>query len=388
MQAAYRLISPILALAAAMPPAMAFAISLPGSTLTLTSPNSTYNTLNMTVDVTNPSLGSSSQSPTISGSFSTSFNALFNPTNDQATISDITFNQQNPGNVALQNVTFTYFFGVETIKTNNVVLSPYAQTPPTPTPTPVSGGLFDSTQVWAAFNGGSIVAAGVTSSSNDLTSNPIEAQNMSASSGSVAVSGPTMNGTVATYSATMTIPMSVMQSVSGSGYTAQIDATGTLRASGSFQFNFAPQTVNWNVASGDFSGSGNWDVGFAPRISDTGSIANGGSSTLSTSFTASPAAVWIGNSSTFTVASGGSLGCGAMVLGRSGSGTLVLGGGTLAVPSISQGSGSGTLYFNGGTLLATASSSQFFAGLGAAYVSASGAFINTSGHNVTISQAC
>ena len=195
------------------------------------------------------------------------------------------------------------------------------------------------------------------------------------------------SGSVATYTATVTVPLSLTAGTTASDFTASITAAGMLQSTGTFQFNFGPRTVNWIASSGDFSGSGNWDVGFAPRTSDTASIANGGASTLSTSFTASPVAVWVGNGSMLTIATGGSLGCGAMVLGRSGNGTLVLGGGTLDVPSISQGGGSGTLYFNGGTLLATASNSQFIAGLSAAYVSTSGAFINTNGHNVTISQA-
>ena len=144
-----------------------------------------------------------------------------------------------------------------------------------------------------------------------------------------------------------------------------------MQAIGTFQFDFGPRTVNWNAASGDFSAGGNWDVGFAPRTSDTASIANGGSSTLSTIYPAVPAAVWIGDgaaaSGTLSIASGGSLSCGVVVLGRNG--------------------GFGTLYLNGGTLAAAANSGQFVSGTGAVYVSTSGAVLNSNGFNVTIGTA-
>ena len=59
----------------------------------------------MALDVTSPNLGTQSQTqqPTITGSCSATFNALFNPTNYQATVSDITFNLQQPGEVSLEN---------------------------------------------------------------------------------------------------------------------------------------------------------------------------------------------------------------------------------------------------------------------------------------------
>ncbi len=380
----------LFAVAALMPAAVALAVALPSDSLTLTTPNSTYDTLNMTVglDITSPiNLGNQNQTqkPTITGNCSTTFNAVFNPTTHQATIQDVTFNVQNPGQVSLQNVTFTYNYIItsESIATDNIVGSPYTPSPPSP----VASGLFPANQVSLSLNGGTLQYSGAESGSDDLSANAITTSNTSSSSGTVAVSAPSMNGNIATYTAMVTIPMALSSTVTGSGYSATINATGTMQATGSFQFNFGPQTVNWNAVSGDFTSGSNWDVGFAPRTSDTGSIANGGSGMLSTIFPAVPGAVWVGNGSTFTIASGGSLGCGAMVLGQSGSGTLVLGGGTLAVPSISQGGGSGTLYFNGGTLVPTAASSQFIAGLGAAYVSTGGASINTSGHNVTISQA-
>lgn len=150
--------------------------------------------------------------------------------------------------------------GAETIKTNNVVLSPYTQTPPTPTPTPVSGGLFAANQVWSEFNGGSLVYGTIVSGSADLASSPIDGQNSSTSSGTVAVSTPIMNGNVATYTATVTLPLSVNETLDSSSYTAQIVATGTLQSSGTFQFDFSPRTVFWNASSGDFSAGGNWDM--------------------------------------------------------------------------------------------------------------------------------
>ena len=85
-----------------------------------------------------------------------------------------------------------------------------------------------------------------------------------------------MSGSVATYTATVTVPLSLSAGTTASDFTASITATGMLQSTGTFQFNFGPRVVNWNATSGDFSGSGNWDVGFAPRTSDTGSISNGG----------------------------------------------------------------------------------------------------------------
>ena len=61
-------------------------------------------------------------------------------------------------------------------------------------------------QVWAEFNGGSLVVSGASNSSVDLSTSPIDTQNASTSSGTVAVSIPTMNGNVATYTATVTVP--------------------------------------------------------------------------------------------------------------------------------------------------------------------------------------
>jgi autotransporter-associated beta strand protein len=202
-----------------------------------------------------------------------------------------------------------------------------------------------------------------------------------------------MNGNVATYTATLTMPLSVTQVITGSGSTAQIIATGTLRASGTFQFDFGPRIVYWNASSGDFSAGSNWDVGFAPRTGDTAAIQNGGASTLSTTFLSAPAAVWVGNgaatSGTLTIAAGGRMNCDAVVLGQNaGTGTLILGGGTLMAPSIVQGAGgNGSLYFDAGTLQATANSNQFLAGLSAVYLRAGGATIDSNGFSVSMNQA-
>ena len=132
-------------------------------------------------------------------------------------------------------------------------------------------------------------------------------------------------------------------------------------------------TMNWDVVSGDFSQAENWDVGFAPQTGDTAVIANGGVSTLSAAYSATPAAVWLGSGAsttgTLTIATGGSLASGGVVLGQNGGrGTLILGGGTLAVPSVANGSGVGILYFDAGTLEATASGSQLLSVLSAAYI--------------------
>ncbi len=149
-------------------------------------------------------------------------------------------------------------------------------------------------------------------------------------------------------------------------------------------------TFNWNVASGDFSQGSNWDLGFAPQSGDTAVIANSGACTLSTDYSAVPAAVWLGNGAstagTLTIASGGSLDSGGVVLGQDGGrGTLVLGGGTLSVPSVANGSsGVGILYFDAGTLEASAGGSQLASGLTAAYIRAGGATIDTNGYNVIL----
>jgi autotransporter-associated beta strand protein len=398
-----------LAVALVMPAATALALVMPPTTLTLAPSSSTYNKFNLTASVT-PTLLSTEQktgTPGISGSCSATFNVLFNPSNHQASAADITFNLQNPGQIAVQDTSFAFswnlLFSSATlnVSTNSLMFSPYTQTPPTP----VSGGLFDGTQVWTAFNSGTvpynynIPVVGSGSGTEDLATSPMDGQNGTTSSGTVAITGtlgisnPTMNGDVATYTATLTLPMSTNDTMSEASYgTGTLVASGTLKASGTFQFDFGPRVVNWNASSGDFGTGGNWDVGFAPRTGDTAAIANSGASTLATAFSGTPAAVWVGNgaatSGTLTLASGGSLSCGAMVLGQSGgSGTLILGGGTLLAPSIVQGTGgSGTLYFNGGTLRATGSNNQFLAGLGAAYIGAGGATIDSNAFAVSISQ--
>jgi autotransporter-associated beta strand protein len=151
-------------------------------------------------------------------------------------------------------------------------------------------------------------------------------------------------------------------------------------------------TTNWAVPSGDFSVGSNWGAGIAPQTGDTVTISNSGTSVLSTAYSATSAAVWLGNGhatgGTLMVASGGSLNTAAMVLGQSGGrGVLLLDGGTLAAPSIVNGSsGVGILYFDGGTLEAAASSSQFLSALSAAYLRAGGAIIDTNGYNETITQ--
>ncbi|MGA2068858.1 MAG: autotransporter-associated beta strand repeat-containing protein [Thermoguttaceae bacterium] len=410
MRALRRATGMALAVALVMPAATALALVMPPTTLTLAPSSSTYNKFNLTASVT-PTLLSTEQktgTPGISGSCSATFNVLFNPSNHQASAADITFNLQNPGQIAVQDTSFAFswnlLFSSATlnVSTNSLMFSPYTQTPPTP----VSGGLFDGTQVWTAFNSGTvpynynIPVVGSGSGTEDLATSPMDGQNGTTSSGTVAITGtlgisnPTMNGDVATYTATLTLPMSTNDTMSEASYgTGTLVASGTLKASGTFQFDFGPRVVNWNASSGDFGTGGNWDVGFAPRTGDTAAIANSGASTLATAFSGTPAAVWVGNGAatggTLTIASGGSLSCGAMVLGQSGgSGTLILGGGTLLAPSIVQGTGgSGTLYFNGGTLRATGSNSQFLAGLAAAYIGAGGATIDSNGFAVSINQA-
>jgi autotransporter-associated beta strand protein len=376
---------------------------MPASTLTLATPNSSYNTLSMTVSLGDSVLGmqGEAKTPTITGACSVTLNALFNPTTYQATTPSITFNQQQPGQISLQNATFSgysWVFGAfkETMNTTSVVLTPCYTGSQAP-PTPVSGGLFAGNQMSMMFNGGSFNYSGTWSDTWNFSSSPEDFTNGTTSSGTLAISAPTMNGTVATYTATVTLPLSLNQSFSKTlvgitTYTTQVVATGTLKASGTFQFDFGPRVVNWDASAGDFSAGGNWDVGFAPRTGDTAAIENGSTTTLATAFSGTPAAVWVGNgaatSGTLTLASGGSLSCGAMVLGQSGgSGTLILGGGTLLAPSIVQGTGgSGTLYFNGGTLRATGSNNQFLAGLGAAYIGAGGATIDSNAFAVSISQ--
>ena len=118
MRLLQRLISLVLAAALLAQAAMAVAIDL-SSTMTLTTPNSTYNTLSMTVGLDPLSLGNENetQSPTITGNYSATFNALFNPITFQATIPDITFNEQTPGHISLENETFSgysWVFGFET----------------------------------------------------------------------------------------------------------------------------------------------------------------------------------------------------------------------------------------------------------------------------------
>ena len=107
----------------------------------------------------------STQHPTITGSCSTTFDALFNPTTHAATIQDATFNLQQPGQVSLQNVTFSYswVFGLvtENIATTSVLASPYTPTPPSA----VSGGLFPANQVAMVLNGGNLGFSGDASGS-------------------------------------------------------------------------------------------------------------------------------------------------------------------------------------------------------------------------------
>jgi len=320
-----------LAVALVMPAAMTFAIVIPDITLTLTNPDSNSNTVSVTISLTPNGLSEQTQtkSATITGGCSTTFGAVFDPISHQATIPELTFNLQQPGQIALQDTSFAFswFFGFanESVDTSGVMLSPFTPMPPTP----VSGGLFDASQQSAEFNSGSLVYSGVTSGTQDLAATPLGGPNGATSAAAVAISAPTMHGNVATYTATVTLPLSLEQTISGSGYTAGLAASGTLQASGTFQFDFSPRVVSWNASSGDFSAGSNWDVGFAPRTGDTAAIENGGASTLSTAFSGTPAAVWVGNgastSGTLTVAAGGSLNCGALVLGENGgTGTLIV----------------------------------------------------------------
>jgi autotransporter-associated beta strand protein len=384
----------------------AFAVVMPNINLTLATPSSSYNTLNMTVDLASTAFGVGSQgqsaTPTVTGACSVTLNALFNPTTYQATVPSITFNQQQPGQISLQSTTLNYSWNLILTKfteklttssgTTNVLMTPGYTGSQAP-PTPVSGGLFAGNQMSMIFNGGAFNYSGGWTDTWNFASSPENFTNGTTSSGTLAISAPTMNGNVATYTATVTLPLALNGSFSKTLYSTQVVTTGTLKASGTFTFDFGPRTVYWNAASGDLSAGGNWDVGFAPRTGDTAAIQNGGTSTLSTAFAAIPAAVWVGNgattSGTLTVAAGGSLSCGAMVLGQSGgTGTLVLGGGTLSAPSIVAGTGgTSSLYFDAGTLQATTGNAQFLAGLGGAYVRAGGATINSNGYAVTINQA-
>jgi autotransporter-associated beta strand protein/T5SS/PEP-CTERM-associated repeat protein len=67
-------------------------------------------------------------------------------------------------------------------------------------------------------------------------------------------------------------------------------------------------------------------------------------------------------------------------------GTFHLNGGTLTASTVSDSGGTSTFDFNGGTLQAGGISAGFFGGLTTANVQTGGAFINTNGFNVTVSQ--
>ncbi len=369
----------------------AVAIVIPNITLTLAPSNASYNTLNLTIDLQPtglPNEGQSNQSGA-AGNCSATVSALFDPNSHVATAADITFNLE-PGQISLANMLFAYSWsGIkENLNTSSDVFSPYTAAPPSP----VSGGLFAANQQAAAFNGGNLIYSGVVNQTQNLASTPIDAPNTATGSGTIAISSPVMNGNVATYSATVSTPLSVNQPISGTDYTGTLLASGAIAMSGTFQFDFGPRTVNWNAATGDFSSASNWDVGFAPRSADTAAIPSG-ASTLSKVYTGSPSAVWVGDgaatSGTLNLAAGSSLTCGAMVLGQSsGAGTLIVHGGTLSAAAIVKGAGgAGTLYFNGGTLRATADSNDFVTGLSAFYVSAGGATIDSEGFDISIAQS-
>ena len=214
MRALRRATVAALAAAFVMPAAMAFAIVLPSTTLTLATPNSTYNTLSMTVGFDQPESRRFEPEPVpaITGSCSATFNALFNPTNYQATIPDITFNLQNPGQISLQNATFhfSWFLGLE--DTSTPTMSCCRPTPPA-TPRRRRSAADCSPPIKCGRSSTAAASSIAGSQRHRRSSQAVRStrQNGSTSSGTVAISTPTMNGNVATYTATVTIPLSVNQ---------------------------------------------------------------------------------------------------------------------------------------------------------------------------------
>ena len=198
-----------------------------------------------------------------------------------------------------------------------------------------------------------------------------------------------MNGSVATYAATVQMPLLFNQLFPVNGFgSLNISGTGVLQVTGSFQFDFGPRTVNWSATSGDFNLAGNWDAGFLPRSGDTASISNGGTASVLSPLVNCPAAyIAVGNAGagTLCITNTGSLSCNGLILGpNAGSGTVILSGGLATAFII--GGGNSTLNFNGGILIATTSNSSFMQGLTAANLLAGGALIDANGFQVTIAQ--
>ena len=139
----------------------------------------------------------------------------------------------------------------------------------------------------------------------DLSLQPLDGQNGATSPGSIAISAPTMSGNLATYAITVQMPLAVDQTITDPQFIARVRASGTLKAAGTFQFDFGPRTVYWEVASGDFAAGANWDTGFVPRTGDTAAIQNGGTATLSTALSGVPASVSIGGGAELILARSG-----------------------------------------------------------------------------------
>ena len=166
-------------------------------------------------------------------------------------------------------------------------------------------------------------------------------------------------------------------------------------STGTYTLNAGSLTCNANEAIGysAFSYGSFFQSGGNHVVSGTlsiGALGGSGSYSLTSNGVLSATAECVGSTGygNFNQTGGANTVSSGLVLAMnlSSPGTYSLSGGTLACPQISGGAGASTFYFNGGTLVPTASSANFMSGLTAAYVQNSGAFINTNGQNITISQ--
>ncbi|RYD21047.1 MAG: hypothetical protein EOP88_12830, partial [Verrucomicrobiaceae bacterium] len=177
--------------------------------------------------------------------------------------------------------------------------------------------------------------------------------------------------------------------VSGGAGTVNLSGSGTINATQVFIGKNGGSTGTVNQTGGSFQSASFVSIGrFAGGVG-TVTISGG---TFSQNGVTNPLHVGELGTGTLTVSGGGTVishGTGLLLGGGAGaSGTVHLNGGTLVSKRVAEGAGGSSAFnFNGGLLKAnTGASTNFMSGLDSATVKSGGAFIDTNGQSIAITQ--
>jgi len=200
---------------------------------TLTPGGGYNNQLSMTINI--QGMGSDSETTTATGGLRANLYLDYDPLSHAATVTGIGFAMQNPppGNIALTDMHFSYYFGLVKIDMTGLRGDLDTQAPPVP----VTSGQFPFPSSGAGhymtINAGMITATGV--DPINLAVDPIYSRITGSTPGTITLSGPyNIVGPQASFDATLLAPIYFSEVVSDGPPQVTATGSGTLRGVGSF----------------------------------------------------------------------------------------------------------------------------------------------------------